>query len=202
MLRNQPWDSIFLAGFIAYISIRGKFEKATKDNPKDVVLVDWSDRILMAFVFLGNLLIPLVYLFTWLLAFADYKVPAFVPSCGSLVMVFALWLFWRAHSDLGKNWSVSLELRKGHQLITEGVYRKIRHPMYAAIWLFGLGQAMLLHNWFAGWSALVSFALMYFVRAPREERMMSEQFGSAYRDYMRRTGRLFPRLKIWTERSL
>ena len=139
---------------------------------------------------------PIVYLFTRLLSFADYKIPMFASLFGSLVMVFALWLFWRAHSDLGKNWSVRLELRKGHQLITEGVYCRVRHPMYAAILLFGFGQAMLLHNWFAGWSALVSFALMYVVRTPREERMMSERFGPAYRDYMRRTGRLLPRSKI------
>jgi protein-S-isoprenylcysteine O-methyltransferase Ste14 len=37
---------------------------------------------------------------------------------------------------------------------------------------------------------------MYFVRTPREEAMLVEFFGQEYRDYMRRTGRLFPRLRI------
>ncbi len=50
-------------------------------------------------------------------------------------MVAALWLFWRSHADLGRNWSQAFELRKGHELITHGVYRVVRHPMYAAIWL-------------------------------------------------------------------
>jgi len=109
-------------------------------------------------------------------------------------MLGALWLFWRSHADLGQNWSVSLEVRKGHKVVTHGVYRYIRHPMYAAIFLWCLAQAMLLPNWLAGWSALVPFTLLYLVRTPREEQMMCNIFGDEYRDYMRKTGRLLPRL--------
>jgi protein-S-isoprenylcysteine O-methyltransferase Ste14 len=75
------------------------------------------------------------------------------------------------------------------------VYRRIRHPMYAAIFLFSLAQGLLLDNWLAGWSALATFAVMYLVRLPREEAMMIQQFGQEYRDYMNRTGRLLPRLR-------
>jgi protein-S-isoprenylcysteine O-methyltransferase Ste14 len=108
-------------------------------------------------------------------------------------MAGSLWLFWRSHADLGQNWSVSLELRQGHQLVTQGVYRRIRHPMYASIWLWALAQGMLLENWLAGWSVVPAFAVMYLLRTPREEQMMCELFGDAYQDYMRQTGRLFPR---------
>ena len=65
--------------------------------------------------------------------------------------------------------------------------------MYAAILLFDVAQGLMLANWLAGWSALAAFLLLYVIRAPREERMMVDGFGDAYRDYMRRTGRLFPR---------
>jgi len=63
-------------------------------------------------------------------------------------MIAALWLFCRSHLDLGQNWSQSLEIRKGHQLVTDGVYRFIRHPMYASIWIWCLAQGLLLEN---GW---------------------------------------------------
>jgi protein-S-isoprenylcysteine O-methyltransferase Ste14 len=66
--------------------------------------------------------------------------------------------------------------------------------MYAAILLWDVAQGLMLRNWLAGWSAFVLFALLYMVRVPREERMMSDAFGDAYRDYVRRTGRLIPRL--------
>jgi protein-S-isoprenylcysteine O-methyltransferase Ste14 len=195
-MRIQPWNIVFLIGFIAYVVIRGIYGSRAKNNEKAVSRADGLDRAVMVIVFMGCLLLPVVYLFTPWLAFADYHLPAFVPWFGAAVMVVALWLFWRSHADLGQNWSVTLELRKGHQLVKNGVYRSIRHPMYASILLFGLGQGLLLQNWLAGWSAFLTFALMYFVRTPREEHMMCEFFGQEYRDYMRRTGRVFPLIHI------
>lgn len=195
-MRIQTWNIVFLIGFIAYVVIRGIYGSRAKNNEKAVSRADGLDRAVMVIVFMGCLLLPVVYLFTPWLAFADYHLPAFVPWFGAAVMVVALWLFWRSHADLGQNWSVTLELRKGHQLVKHGVYRSIRHPMYASILLFGLGQGLLLQNWLAGWSAFLTFALMYFVRTPREEHMMCEFFGQEYRDYMRRTGRVFPLIHI------
>ncbi len=89
---------------------------------------------------------------------------------------------------------MTLELRRGHEIVRHGVYRRVRHPMYAAIWLVSLSQGLLLDNWLAGWSAVAAVAPMYLIRVPREERMMCDAFGDAYRDYMRETGRLWPRL--------
>jgi protein-S-isoprenylcysteine O-methyltransferase Ste14 len=117
-------------------------------------------------------------------------------------MLLSLWLFWRSHTDLGQNWSVSVELREGHRLVAHGVYRSIRHPMYASIWLWAIAQGMLLSNWLAGWSLVPVFAAMYFLRTPREEQLMCEAFGEEYRDYMRRTGRLFPRMGAARQKPL
>jgi protein-S-isoprenylcysteine O-methyltransferase Ste14 len=193
-MRNHPWNLVFLIGFIVYVAIRGVFKQRTKNNEKAVSRVDALEKTLMAIVIPGGLLLPLVYLSTNWLAFADYHLPAFSLWIGAPLMVVALWLFYRSHADLGQNWSVTLELRKGHQLIKQGVYRSVRHPMYASIWLWCLAQGLLLENWLAGWYAFAAFALMYFVRTPREEQMMCETFGNEYRDYMRQTGRLFPRI--------
>lgn len=195
-MRIQPWNLIFLLGFIVYVCIRGVFAHRTKSNEKVVSRKDALEKTLMAIVIPGGLLLPVVYLFTPWLAFADYHLPVFAPWCGAVLMVAALWLFYRSHADLGQNWSVTLELRKGHQLVKQGVYRSIRHPMYASIWLWSLAQGLLLENWLAGWYAFVAFAIMYFVRTPREEQMMCESFGHEYREYMQQTGRLFPRVNV------
>lgn len=192
-MSGRIWNIVFLIGFIAYVAIRGVYIQRTKSNEKAASRADGRDRTLRFLVFVGSLLLPIVYLFTPWLAFADYRLPPLAPWCGAVIMAAALWLFWRSHADLGQNWSVTLEVRKGHHVVTQGVYRRIRHPMYASIWLFGFAQGLLLENWLAGWSALATFAALYFVRAPREERMMCEFFGEDYRDYMRRTGRLLPR---------
>jgi protein-S-isoprenylcysteine O-methyltransferase Ste14 len=190
----RPWNLVFLISFIVYVSIRGVFKQRTKTNETVVSRLDAVERTLMGIVIPGGLLLPVIYLFSPWLSFADYHLPVFAPWCGVVLMAAALWLFYRSHADLGLNWSVTLEVRKGHQLINRGVYRSIRHPMYASIWLYSLAQGLLLENWLAGWYAFAAFALMYFVRTPREEQMMCETFGKEYRDYMRQTGRLFPRL--------
>lgn len=192
-MRITLWNIIYLAGLVVYAAIRGVFEARTKSNEKAVSRAGILDRALLVPVFLGNIVLPALYLFTPWLAFADYRLPIFLPCCGVLTMIVALWLFWRAHVDLGLNWSITLEMRKEHELITHGVYRRIRHPMYAAIFLFATAQGFLLQNWLAGWGGFVTFGLLYLIRAPREERMMEEVFGESYRDYVERTGRLWPR---------
>jgi protein-S-isoprenylcysteine O-methyltransferase Ste14 len=191
---TSPWDVVFLAGFVVYVVIRGVFEQRTKGLPTIHRRLDAGERLLLALVAVGCLFLPLLRLFTPWLAFADYPLPAAAPWCGTAVLVAGLWLFRRAHADLGLNWFVTLALREGHELVTSGVYGRIRHPMYAAIFLVSLGQGLLLANWLAGSSALVTFGLLYLVRTPREERMMLAHFGDAYRAYQGRTGRLVPRL--------
>ena len=92
-------------------------------------------------------------------------------------------------------WAFSLDLRKDHKLVTEGIYKKVRHPMYSAFWLWAIAQPMLLSNWAAGFSAFVGFGVLYFLRVGQEEEMMLKEFGAEYEEYSQRTGRIFPRLK-------
>jgi protein-S-isoprenylcysteine O-methyltransferase Ste14 len=192
-MHPEPRNVVFLAGFVTYLAIRGRFARATRDNEKTDRRVDAVEKVLLVLVGISSLLLPILYLCTPLLGFADYPLPTATAWWGTVVMIAALWLFYRAHADLGRNWSATLELRKGHELIQHGVYHRMRHPMYAAILLWDVAQGLMLRNWLAGWSAFALFALLYIVRVPREERMMSDAFGGAYRDYMGRTGRLIPR---------
>jgi protein-S-isoprenylcysteine O-methyltransferase Ste14 len=192
----QPWNIFFFVCFVVYFYIRHVFMQRTKTEKKTVSRMDGLEKILLIAMVPPILLLPNLYLFTPLLAIADYRLPVIVPWLGAVTMLTSLWLFWRSHADLGQNWSVSLELREDHQLVTRGVYRFIRHPMYASIWLWGIAQGMLLQNWLVGWSVVPVFAAMYFLRVHREEQMMCELFGEEYREYMRQTGRLIPRIRI------
>jgi protein-S-isoprenylcysteine O-methyltransferase Ste14 len=103
-----------------------------------------------------------------------------------------LWLFYRSHADLGTNWSITLQVREKHQLVTQGIYQHVRHPMYLALLLYSVGQALVLPNWLAGPSYLVAFGLLFALRVGPEERMMLEEFGKDYEAYMARTKRLIP----------
>ena len=198
MLSLASLKSVYFLGLLAELLIRLPHERQRRQNRIVVDRVSWLERLLVGLVAVGLFCIPVVYAFTPWLNRANYRLsPRATSDAGGVGAAFlgiAVWLFWRSHTDLGREWSPSLQIREGHTLITSGVYKSIRHPMYASIWLWGIAQALLLQNWVAGWAGLVLFLPMYVLRVPREEQMMLEQFGEAYRAYINRTGRVIPRL--------
>lgn len=136
---------------------------------------------------------PLIYLFSDLIDFANYQLCIWSQVLGTMVFLPGLWLLWRSHSDLGANWSPTVERYAEHTLITEGVYTRIRHPMHTAHFLWGAAQCLLLGNWIAGPSLLVSFTALYLNRVGKEEALMHELFGKQYGEYTSRSGRLLPK---------
>jgi len=160
-----------------------------------------AERALLGLLSVRIFFIPGVYALTPWLDGADYRLLSEargrIGGIGAVILAFAVWMFRRSHADLMRNWSLLLQLWEKHQLVTEGVYRSIRHPMYASQWLWSTAQPLLLQNWIAGWSGLLLFLPLYLLRVPHEEQMMLEQFGEAYRAYMSRTGHVVPRLEGW-----
>ncbi len=108
-------------------------------------------------------------------------------------IVTVLLLFWVNHA-LGRNFSNTLRIRKDHTLVTQGPYRRVRHPMYTVSLLI-VGAAFLLSaNWFIGITGILAMTLLVVVRTPKEEAQLIEQFGDQYREYMKHSGRFLPRL--------
>jgi protein-S-isoprenylcysteine O-methyltransferase Ste14 len=114
---------------------------------------------------------------------------------GVLCFVAGLWIFQRSHADLGDFWSITLEVREKHRLVTEGIYRRIRHPMYLGLFVYSLGQALALPNWVVGPSYGLGFGVLFALRIGAEEKMMREEFPQEYAAYAARTKRLIP--GIW-----
>lgn len=111
---------------------------------------------------------------------------------GVALYLVAFWLFHRSHSDLGNNWSQTLEVKQDHSLVTGGIYRRIRHPMYLAYLLYGVGQAFVATNYLVGPSLLVGAVILFVFRFRVEERMMVKEFGDEYKSYCERSKRLIP----------
>ncbi len=184
---------VFLASQVIEIIIRAPFGRMHRRNRILLDLAGRQQTVLLLGFTLGSFILPLVYIFTPWLGFADYRLPDWAGWLGVALMAGAVGVFWRAHVDLGQNWSPALQIRAGHTLVTNGIFRYVRHPMYASQWLAVIAQALLLQNWLPGVGGLILFAPMYFVRMPQEEQMLLAQFGDAYRAYMARTGRVLPR---------
>jgi len=185
---------IYFIGWLIASFVRQKHAKQTKQN---TIVDDRKIGLEKYFVipgFICFVIIPPVYIFTPLLNFADYTLPLWLGWIGTVIYIFALWLFWRSLANLGRNWSLSVQIRDEHTLVTEGVYRYIRHPLYASGFLTGIATALMLHNWIAGLSWLAISIPIYLTRVDHEEQMMLDNFGKQYEEYMNRTGRLIPRL--------
>lgn len=183
---------VYLVLVVGWFIIRLPHELRSRRTPVACSQRGAREVMLLSISLLGLGILPLVYVATGFPQFADYTFHPDKAIVGCLLVGGSLWMFYRTHKALGRNWSVTLEVREHHVLITDGIYRRVRHPMYTAFWLWAVAQALLLPNFVAAISGLVGFGTLYAFRVRKEERLMSETFGEAYRSYMARTKRLIP----------
>ena len=192
----NPWiaKAVVLAATVIMMAIRGLHGQRSRSVK---VAKSYKTRLetgLLVLAWVG-FLTPLIWVASPAFRFAEYSLHAVPLAAGIMCYVIGLWLFYRSHADLGTNWSITLEVREGHRLITQGVYRRVRHPMYSALALYSVGQALVIPNWVAGLSNLIVFAVLFALRVGAEEKMMAQQFGNEYAAYTARTKRLIPR--VW-----
>jgi len=183
---------VFVMLAISWYLIRYGHARRSRRTPVLRTDRDARENALLLISLTGLGILPLIYIATGMPHFADYALQSFQAWVGLFLSIAALMMFQLTHRALGRNWSVSLDVREGHLLVTDGIYSKVRHPMYSAFWLWALSQAALLPNWVAGFSGIVGFGVLFFGRVGREEKMMVETFGDRYREYMARTYRVIP----------
>lgn len=109
---------------------------------------------------------------------------------GLVGIFFLLWV----HHTLGKNFSVPGVMKEKQSLITIGPYRRVRHPMYTALFLVSIVYFLISANWFIGlvWIGWIVGAVASMIRD--EEAVLIKKFGDEYKSYMQRTGRFLPRV--------
>lgn len=191
------FNSIFkIVYFIELILITAVRSVGTAKYKREMTEDDRSstlDTILLALNGLG-MVVPIFYVFSTWLDFADYALPAWLGWIGVVLFALAAVLLHLTHREMGRSWTPTLGLREDHKLVTAGVFKYIRHPMYAAHILWAIAQPLILSNWIAGFSFIIPQILQYLSRVGDEEKMMLEAFGEEYREYMETTGRIFPRI--------
>ena len=82
-------------------------------------------------------------------------------------------------------------------LCTSGPYAYFRNPLYFGNFLIGIGLCIAINEWYAYALFIISYAIVYSIVIPYEERFLKEKFGDAYVEYKAHTGRLLPKLKSY-----
>ena len=182
---------IILLASIVMVAIRAPHGQRSHGIPVVRSRKGKLEIVLLTIAWLAFFL-PLIWIATPVLASADYTLRPVPLLTGTVCLTLGLWLFQLSHADLGANWSITLEVLEKHRLVTQGVYRRVRHPMYTALLLYSVGQALVLPNYVAGLFPGVTMALLVALRIGPEERMMLEEFGKDYQEYMALTKRLVP----------
>ncbi|HEY3388326.1 MAG TPA: protein-S-isoprenylcysteine O-methyltransferase, partial [Prolixibacteraceae bacterium] len=185
-------EIIFLCGFVLQVILRSYYVQYYVEE-KHKRYFNKKERLFLLFIFVGFQLLPILYVFTTWFSFFDYNLPKWFGFPATMLFGFGIWLFFRAHADLGKYWSPGLEIKEDHQLIVTGVFKWVRHPMYAAFVAIAVSQVFMLQNWIVGPAFLVLAIPFYLHRVQREERQLIRHFGDDYRAYMADTNALFPK---------
>ena len=194
---------LFLVILFAGILMRGIFGRKSADYKKSLreltkQALEHETRLSMALLILGGIVLMvgvIVYVFYIpVFPWAQLPLPDFVRWVGILMGGISIPLIGWVHWTLGRAFSKSLTIQNGHQFVTTGPYRWIRHPMYTIFIFYFLSFFLVSTNLFL----LITWIIMvitFIIRIPKEEQMLIDQFGDAYREYMQRTGRLFPRFR-------
>ncbi len=183
--------------FVGFVAHRGYYHRKFS-QPNDNTIKQPKRELAPALAgllsLLGLMAVVIYIVYPPWMAWSSLPFPAGLrwAGVGLAVLGFAL-LEW-AQQTLGKNWSSTPRLLTNQTLTISGPYRWVRHPIYTAFLLIMSATLFLSANWFVGMAWLGMTTLETISRIRIEEAMMVEQFGDQYRGYMKRTGRLLPRL--------
>ncbi len=190
---------LFVALYALFFSVRGyyRFVKPKRDEPEGIQERKKFEKaeIFMSIVILGYFGSVILYLLNlpW---FAWSQIPAYpeyIRWIGVILTLSSVPFLWWIHRTLDRQYSPCLQIKESHSLITEGPYSRVRHPMYTVLSMFSFGVALVTANFLT-----IVFAILVFIPFPfvakKEEQMMIDTFGEVYVEYMKRTGRFFPRI--------
>jgi protein-S-isoprenylcysteine O-methyltransferase Ste14 len=130
----------------------------------------------------------------WLLRSPIFPGNWVTDSVGLACIVIGLALTVWAREHLGKNWSGTVTVKVGHELVRSGPYRLVRHPIYTGLLLAFVGSAVARDEWRAVVALVIIFGALW--RKFRfEEKWMGEQFGTEYVRYRAEVPALIPQYR-------
>jgi len=184
----------FVRGYYNRKSRRGAPRRSRQERIEAITQHGKASGYFMLVLFWVFVVVVALYLIDspWI-ALSYFVIPVEIRWAGLALGIVAVPLVWWSHRTLGESFSYALEIKDEHRLVTSGPYAKVRHPIYTAHSLFNIGMVLVAANWLLLLLWAIGIPYTYH-RMFSEEKMMIEEYGDEYTDYMKQTGRLFPKI--------
>jgi len=183
----------FIFGYILFISTQFIREfilrKGTEAKSFHLGKVDKLSSVLTASYIIFFCILPIFLKYYNASFLNEYQKMGIV---GVIIMILGMIIHFLSVITLGRYFTRTLAITNNHSVVRSGIYRLIRHPGYLGTILIGVGFGITSYNWIL-FTFIISFlVLIYSYRIYAEEKMMLEQFGNEYKEYMKESWRLIP----------
>lgn len=168
--------------------------KKDKGKPKKMARRSPALQILVFLGFLSWIVLWVIFLFSSLLDGFNAAFPEWLRWIGILLLFTGDVVLILAHTFLGNNWALNPQIKVGQTLVVNGIYKWIRHPMYASYLMISLGFLLSSTNLLLGLTLLTPVSAICIIRIGIEDKMMLEQFGDEFQAYKAKTGSLWPKI--------
>jgi protein-S-isoprenylcysteine O-methyltransferase Ste14 len=175
--RESPW---------AKQSRSERFESIKRDG--------LAGGILLLMLFYSFFIVAFLYLIDFpLISWSYFPLLPEIRIIGAILGVLSFpYIHW-AHKTLGSAFSATIQTQEASVLVTKGPFARVRHPIYSSHTLFNFGLVLVSANLLILAYLLVGIPFTY-KRMIKEEKNLKEDFGKEYEEYMKQTGRIFPKL--------
>lgn len=200
MEQRSSFQMAFIVIFVTTFSISAYFRRRARRSGDVIPRVrEGKLSLLVRLLFAAPIYLAfLAYMVNpdWM-AWSSAPLPLWLRGLGVAVGLTMLpMLYWIVHT-LGRNISETVLTKEDHQLVTQGPYRWVRHPLYSVATIIFVSLGLVAANWFIIAMAVVIIIAMALVVIPKEEAQLISTFGDEYREYMKRTGLLAPRIELF-----
>ena len=186
---------LFIAIYAIFFGVRIRYRvgSARREPDRRQEAGSWPIKMLIVAI-LGYFVSIILYMLdvpwvTW----SRLSMPIWLRWLGAIGAASSIPLVAWTHRALGRQYSAELAIQRDHVLVTTGPYARTRHPMYTALNMFSFSMAIMTSN-----LLVLIFAILVILPFPwiakAEEQMLLETFED-YQQYMKRTGRFFPRIR-------
>ena len=186
---------IFFAGIRIYYARKSPWARQSRSERRASIRRDGlAGGILLLVLFYSYFFVAFLYLIDFPFILWSYfpllpEIRIVGVMLGILSFPFILW----SHKTLGNAYSSTIQTQDASTLITKGLYARVRHPIYSSHTLFSFGMVLVTANLIILAYLVVGLPFTY-KRMFAEEENLIQEFGEEYEEYMKRTGRIFPKL--------